>query len=194
MPDYPSAVAFPVLAVREDQQGIQAVAQASRSGCKGVFLLNERVGHQCLLRVAQVAAQRFPNLLIGVNCRDLRLQDVFCRLPQGVQAVWTTEPSEGQSLYEESHLVAEARRRSGWHGFVLVEFRSASAASLRAAQDAIAPEYADSLVIRAAEDAASASRNQGDPLHRPITFLCDHPLWGQCLIVPAAVVHACTVR
>jgi len=107
--------AFAVVQVSEEQEALQRVA-ALQGTTDGIFLVNHGIGHQRLLRICERVVHAHPTVPVGVACLDLRPQDVFCRLPAGVAAVWAPQivpwPPEPEALAA----VDSARREAGWPG------------------------------------------------------------------------------
>jgi hypothetical protein len=109
-------VLLSVIPVTADRATLDQVDAARGGGADGVFLVGDGIGHQKVLRAARLAAERHPGFFIGVNCPDLRPQDVFCRLPQGVGGVWASPASMGHNTSEAPAAVDHARRESDWRG------------------------------------------------------------------------------
>ena len=105
-------VFLPVIHTGDEEQAMRSVEVSRQAGADGVFLVNHGIGHQKLLRIARTVVARHPDLFVGVKCLDLRPQDVFCRLPQGVRGVWVD--NAGSS--ETATAIRAARQESGWEG------------------------------------------------------------------------------
>lgn len=109
-------VFLPVIYVAEEEQTLNNVEIARVAQADGVFLVNHGIGHQRLLRIAAKVLEAQPDLCIGVNCLDLRPQDVICRLPEGVEAVWANNPPSISAVRDKASAVREARQLTGWNG------------------------------------------------------------------------------
>ncbi len=125
----------------------ETVDTLAAGGAGGVFLVNERLGHQTLLRLAREIARAHPRLLFGVCCRDLRPQDVFCRVSVEVAAAWCPPemltPGEPPSLAA----IARARRESGWPGLLFGGLFAHRARPGRLSALALWAELLDVIVI-----------------------------------------------
>jgi len=99
-----------------EDDAVRDAARARADGADGVFLINRRIGHQELLRIAGSLARIHAGWFVGVNCRDLRPQDVFCRLPEGIGGVWTEWPESTGGWPPVVVAMHEARQLRKWNG------------------------------------------------------------------------------
>lgn len=67
---------------------------------------------------AQKVVNLHPSLFVGVNCLDLRPQDVICRLPEGVEGVWTNDQSTLDGVADVAIAIRQARETTGWDGIL----------------------------------------------------------------------------
>lgn len=106
-----------VIPTLETAQAAGEVEQAIKDGADGVFLINHGIGFQKFLPIAGEIAAAHPDLFLGVNCQDLRPQDVFYRLPPGIAAVWASDAGILPHSPETLAAIQQARRETGWEGF-----------------------------------------------------------------------------
>jgi hypothetical protein len=109
-------VLLAVIPTSEEGQAQDEVRRARQSGFDGVFLVNAGIGYQGLLRICRAVAQRNPDQFVGVNCTDLRPQDVFSRLPEGVHGVWVDYASLSSESTDNAATVLAARHEARWDG------------------------------------------------------------------------------
>jgi len=109
-------VFLPVIHSRDEEEAMRRLEVVRKVGADGAFLVNHGIGHQKLLRIARTAVMRYPDLFLGVKCLDLRPQDVFCRLPQGVRGVWVDNAGANARSSEAATAIRTARQESGWEG------------------------------------------------------------------------------
>jgi hypothetical protein len=114
-------VSLAVVPTTDETPALSAVTAARDSGADGVFLVNAGIGHQKLLRIASGVAQRYAGFFVGVNCLDLRPQDVFCRLPAGVAGVWSRTPDLLPCEPAVVAAIADAYSASAWRGLFFAE-------------------------------------------------------------------------
>ncbi|MBU0638939.1 MAG: hypothetical protein KKB50_08755 [Planctomycetes bacterium] len=105
-----------VIHVRDEEQALRVVGVARGGGADGVFLVNQGIGYQKLLRIARAVVARHRDLFVGVSCLDLRPQDVFCRLPECVSGVWADDTGSCSNVPDNAAAVRAARRDAGWRG------------------------------------------------------------------------------
>jgi hypothetical protein len=105
-----------VIPTSEEGQAQEQVTRARQSGFDGVFLVNAGIGYQGLLRICRAVARRNPDQFVGVNCTDLRPQDVFSRLPEGVRGVWVDNASLSSESPDTAATVLAARHEARWDG------------------------------------------------------------------------------
>jgi hypothetical protein len=119
-------VSLAVVPTTDETPALSVVTAARDSGADGVFLVNAGIGHQKLLRIASGIAQRCAGFFVGVNCLDLRPQDVFCRLTAGVAGVWSRTP--GLLPFEPAVVaaIADAYRASAWRGLFFAQIDPAA--------------------------------------------------------------------
>lgn len=109
-------VMLSVVPTRAADQAGGDIARALASGADGVFLINDGIGFQRLLPIAGAIAAEKPSLFLGVNCQDLRPQDVFYRLPPGIAAVWATDAGLFPPSPDTLAAVRQAQQETGWQG------------------------------------------------------------------------------
>lgn len=167
-------VRISVLHVSEEVQTLHQVDAARSSRADGVFLVNRGIGHQKLLRIARQAASIHPGYFIGVKCRDLRPQDVFCRLPQGVLGVWSDQP-DAQNANEIANALHQLRHTCGWKGLYFEQCPLEPAvAPPRSFRTSLPPrEYRDVFVVG---DPAAPKPPSLDAVRRLKGTLGEHPL------------------
>jgi hypothetical protein len=111
-------VVLPVIPVQAEDQAGRLVQAGRAAGADGAILASAGLGYQKLLRIARVVGEAHPGYFLGVSCRDLRLQDVFCRLPSTIRAVWSEEPLSAGSGPDGLATIQAARLESGWQGLL----------------------------------------------------------------------------
>ena len=135
-------VFLPVVHVCDESQALRNVGVACAAGADGVFLINHAVNYQRLLQVARRVSAAHADLFVGVNCLDLRPQDVFGRLPEGVRGVWSDNAGYLSGAPETPAAVDAARRESRWDGVyfggVAFKYQELRGSPEAAAQAAIA--------------------------------------------------------
>ena len=109
-------VVLSIVPATTEGDAVRDVGRARSGGVDGVFLVNRRIGHQQLLRIAGELAKAYSDWFVGVNCRDLRPQDVFCRLPEGVSGAWTEPPQSASDCSAVAAALQECRQRRKWKG------------------------------------------------------------------------------
>jgi hypothetical protein len=109
-------VLLSVIPVTADRATLDQVVAARKGGADGVFLIGDGVGHQKVLRTARLAVERHPDFFVGVNCPDLRPQDVFCRIPAGISGVWSYRPGIWPPDPDTLAATAAARHDASWQG------------------------------------------------------------------------------
>lgn len=182
-------VTLAVVPTTDEPAALPAVAAARQAGADGVFLVNAGIGHQTLLRIAGAVARRYEPFFVGVNCRDLRTQDVFCRLPQGVRGVWSQTagllPPEPSTVAA----IAEAHHATGWPGLLFaqiepVEFDDGTDSDTRARRSRLsraltALERIPTVITIACEDGYAAAAP-------PILARLRQPIgdWPLAIVVP----------
>jgi hypothetical protein len=110
------------LQVTEQEQALRDVQATRESGIHGVLLENAGIGYQRLMWIGRQAVLMCPGFFVGVKCRDLRPQDVFCRLPRGVRGVWADDAADGGAAGATGPVVRAARASSGWAGLYFGAF------------------------------------------------------------------------
>ncbi len=107
---------LPAVLAADEGEALRHVDYARHAGADGVFLVSHGIGHLQLLRIAGKAVVQHPDYFIGVNCRDLRPQDIFCRLPDGVRGVWSDNPGLERGAGDAMATTRQARLDAGWLG------------------------------------------------------------------------------
>ncbi len=120
-------VFLPVIYASDEKQALQNVEIAREADADGVFLLNHGIGHQRLMRITKQVIAIHPDLFVGVNCLDLRPQDVICRLPDGVEGVWANNPPTPDGLNDSATAIRQARQTTGWDGLLFAPITAAVA-------------------------------------------------------------------
>jgi hypothetical protein len=110
-----------VIYAADEKQTLQNVDTAREADADGVFLINHGIGHQRLLRIAKQVVGFHPDLCVGVNCLDLRPQDVICRLPDGVEGVWGNNPLALEAMQDTAVAIRQARQLTGWDGMFFAD-------------------------------------------------------------------------
>ncbi len=107
-------VVLPVVHVASESQALRNAGLAFGGGADGVFLINHAMGSETLLQIHAVVAARYPNGWIGVNCLDLRPQDVFRQIPGRVDGVWVDNAGIDEKSDEQpsAEAILDARRES----------------------------------------------------------------------------------
>jgi predicted TIM-barrel enzyme len=111
-------VVLPVIHVTSTAQALENASIARDAGADGVFLINHAMSSEELLSAHVAVRARFPNWWIGVNCLDLEPEQVFERITDSVNGVWTDnamidEANEAQPLAQK---VLDSRNQRGWSG------------------------------------------------------------------------------
>ena len=109
----------PIITASNSNQALRDIDTARAANADGVFLVNHGIGHQKLLRITQEALNHHRGFFVGINCRDLRPQDVFCRLPEGVGGVWVDDAGLLETTQDTIRAARIARHESGWQGLYL---------------------------------------------------------------------------
>jgi len=109
---------LPVIHVESLDQALRNAQIARQAGCDGVFLINHTGSYADLLAVHHAVFNEFPDWWIGVNCLDLRPEQLFEKINEEVAGVWVDnaridEQAERQEIAEQ---IAAARSESGWQG------------------------------------------------------------------------------
>ena len=112
---------LPVIYTSDAERALWTVDKVITAGADGVFLVSHGVGYQRLLRAAQTARSNHPQLFIGVNCVDLRPQDIICRLPNGIDAVWCNETRTSKDCSSALAAIRQARQQTGWTGYFFMD-------------------------------------------------------------------------
>lgn len=136
-PDRPR-VFLPVIYTADESQALRNVEVAREAEGDGVFLVNHGIGYQQLLRIAGEVVRLHPDLFVGVNCLDLRPQDVVCRLPQGVSAVWTNSLPADETAQDMALALRQARQESGWPGMFFASVPAHAESDYHSLLDAVA--------------------------------------------------------
>ena len=158
----------------DEAEALRRVDSARSGPADGVFLVNRGIGHQKLLRIAARAASMHPDFFIGVKCRDLRPQDVFCRLPQGVLGVWSDQP-EAQDANQVGNALHQFRHTGGWEGLYFAQCPlEPSVAPPRSFRTSPPPRpYRDVFVVG---DPAATEPPSPEAVRRLRGTLGEHPL------------------
>jgi hypothetical protein len=109
-------VFLPVVYVADEKPALHNADTAEAAQADGLFLINNGIGYQRLLRIARKIIDHHSNMFVGVNCLDLRPQDVICRLPDSVDGVWTSDAPNSVSPVDTAAAIRQARQRTGWDG------------------------------------------------------------------------------
>ena len=113
---------LPVIHVVDEDQVMRNIFVAQRAGSNGVFLINHKMIGRKFLDIYEIAADRFSDFWIGINCLDLRPGEIFNEVARrgllNLAGIWTdnaliNEYSEDQS---EAERINELRQNSGWKG------------------------------------------------------------------------------
>ncbi len=131
-----------MLPVRHEQECITSVGTVWGGGAHGVFLTNDGIGHQRLLRIARTVATAMPAFFVGVHCRDLRPQDLLCRVPAEIRGVWAAI----DHLADDLVTLRAARKAADWDGLVVGVLDKPAAAALSLPR--WAAEAVDCIAVR----------------------------------------------
>jgi hypothetical protein len=107
---------LPAVLAADEGEALRHVDAARHAGADGVFLVSHGIGHRQLLDIARSAIRRHPDYFVGVNCRDLRPQDVFSRVPDGVRGIWSDNPGLERGAGDTMATTRQARLDAGWLG------------------------------------------------------------------------------
>jgi predicted TIM-barrel enzyme len=100
------------------EQALRNTRIAQEAGADGVFLINHGSSHQDLLEVYTQVTAQFPGFWIGLNCLDLRPEEVFHHIPTATDGVWVDnamirEDCQGQP---DAQAVRDIQKHLGWEG------------------------------------------------------------------------------
>ncbi|MDP3995772.1 MAG: BtpA/SgcQ family protein [bacterium] len=113
---------LPVIHVVNEKQAVENATIAWEQGSDGVFLINHDVSGNELLEIYESVANELPDLWIGINCLDLKPDEVIGKVSQrslfNLSGIWAdnamiNEHSEDQP---EAEMIDKFRQKSGWKG------------------------------------------------------------------------------
>lgn len=111
-------VVLPVIHVTSTRQALDNSGIALEAGADGVFLINHAMSSTELLATYAAVRAQFPEWWIGLNCLDLGPAEVFDRIPDSVDGVWTEDAmiEEVRKPQPAAEKILAARKGRGWKG------------------------------------------------------------------------------
>jgi hypothetical protein len=111
-------VVLPVIHVETETQTLRNAEVAYQAGCDGVFLINHTIPAVELWRIQRKVCREFSDWWIGVNCLDLKPDEVFETISDEVAGVWVDNAmiDERQAAQPEAEAVLAIQERRGWRG------------------------------------------------------------------------------
>jgi hypothetical protein len=104
---------LPVIHVVDAAQALRNAAIARQAGADGIFLINHGISSDELFAIHRRVLMEHPSYWwIGLNCLDLAPDEVFRRLPAGVDGVWVDDAKirEDQEAQPDAERIGRAQR------------------------------------------------------------------------------------
>lgn len=148
-----SRVLLPVVHPVGWSEAIDSVRVASDAGVKGVFLINQGMDTDDVLRLVVAVRQQFPALWVGLNLLGRSpaqaLTDALDACEGRIDGIWTDNArvDEEANTQAAAHEFVEVRRQRGWTGLyfggVAFKYQREVAAENLGKAAAIASEFVD---------------------------------------------------
>ncbi len=117
-----SRVLLPVIHPVARDMAMESVRVASGAGVKGVFVINQGMGTEEVLRLVMEVRDRLPGLWVGVNLLGLATADTLARGLTGcagrLDGIWSDNAHVDEDAAEQpaARAFVDARRAQGWNG------------------------------------------------------------------------------
>jgi predicted TIM-barrel enzyme len=107
-----------VIHVTSEQHTLRNTRLARDANVDGVFLINHGMPSKELFSIFRTVAAEHADWWIGLNCLDLKPNEVFKFCDHSVRGVWVDNAmiDESVEVQERAEQVLEAREKAGWFG------------------------------------------------------------------------------
>ncbi len=105
----PTRAFLPVIHVEHSEQALRNARIALQNGAHGIFLINHAITSVQLFAIFREVRAEFPDAWIGLNCLDLRPEQILATVPLDVSGVWVD--SVGIRADLEDHTQSARRYR-----------------------------------------------------------------------------------